>query len=324
MKKIKFFGCAVLAAMMSWGLTSCEKENFNVGGDIDITIPEAADAVVVINPNVIAFINGVPTNITEEATIDFTTPKAGTDGTIAAQDVKITVTYTATVDGASKETKTEKVVSVPALSKGMCCTITPTIYVFVNTTSEFLTAEVTEGNVETSVEYGKIEVENPSDYYWTDKVVEYDNVTGTEVDANSIEWLREDFKNDEKVLGLINDMNHLKTEKVKRENIVVYAQSLTIINVERIVTTTEYTIQKTVSFSRSADDVTYDVVKFNLKEYFTTTDNTGRGPKDEGNPHGYDANINLKGAGHGHGHLHGHGHGHADNSNAGGGIVWGE
>ena len=324
MKKIKFFGCAVLAAMMSWGLTSCEKENFNVGGDIDITIPEAADAVVVINPNVIAFINGVPTNITEEATIDFTTPKAGTDGTIAAQDVKITVTYTATVDGASKETKTEKVVSVPALSKGMCCTITPTIYVFVNTTFDFSAVETEAGNVTTTEETGTITVENRSDYYWTDKVVEYEFVSGKEVDANSIEWLSEEYKDNQDVLGLIENMNFLETKTNKTQPIWVFAQSLTIINVNRIVTTTEYTIQKTVSFSRSADDVTYDVVKFNLKEYFTTSDNAGKGPKDEGNPHGYDANINLKGAGHGHGHLYGHGHGHADNSNAGGGIVWGE
>ena len=323
MKKIKFLGCAVLAAIMSLSFISCEKENYSVNGDINIQVPEAADAVVVINPSVIAFINGVPADITEEATINFTTPKAGADGTIAAQDVTITVTYTATVEGASKETVTERVVSVPELGKGMCCTITPTIYVIVNTTSEFM-APKADQDVEKTIIPGEITIENKTDYFWTDKSFEYQYKTGTEVDENSINWLREEYKGNQEVLNMINGFNNSKIVTKKVEDIWVYAQSLTIIKVERIIETTEYTIQKTVAFSRAADEVTYDVVKFNVKEYITTTDNAEAGPKSEGNPHGYDANINLKGAGHGHGHGHGNGHGHADNSNAGGGIVWGE
>ena len=323
MRKIKFLGCAILATLMSLSFTSCEKENDNVGGDIEIEIPQAADAVVVINPSVIAFINGVPADITEEATISFTTPKAGADGTIPAQDVTIKVSYNATVDGATKEVVTERVVSIPELGKGMCCTITPTIYVIVNTTSDIMEPKQT-GTVEKEAIPGKITIENKTDYYWTDKDVEYSYKVGTEVDENSITWLREEYKGNQEVLGLIEGFNNSKVETKKIEDIWVYAQSLTVIKVESVIETTEYTIQKTVTFSRSSEEVTYDIVKFNVKEYISTTDNAQAGPKDEGNPHGYDTNINLAGAGHGHGHGHGNGHGHADNSNAGGGIVWGE
>ena len=139
MKKIKFLSCAFMAAIMALGFTSCEKESFINGGNTSIVIPtpEAEPAVVVINPSVIGFINGVPTDITKDAKIEFNTPKAGADGTIQGQNITIKVTYTATVEGATKEIVTEKVVTIPTLGKGMCCTITPTIHVIVNTTSDF-------------------------------------------------------------------------------------------------------------------------------------------------------------------------------------------
>ena len=328
MKKIKFLSCAFMAAIMALGFTSCEKENFINGGGTSIVIPtpEAEPAVVVINPSVIGFINGIPTNITSDSKIEFNTPKAGTDGTIQGQDITIKVTYTATVEGVTKDIVTEKVVTIPTLSKGMCCTITPTIYLIVNTSSEF---GKTEEFVKTDVINGKLSFVNASDYYYTDWNGEYEYLTGEEVLTETITWTKEGeaYKNDPTVLAMINVHNNVKKEVKKVDNIWVYAQSQTILHVETLAEITEYMIQKEVTFSRSSEEpATVDLVSFQVRNYISTTDNASAGPKSETNPNGYDVNINLNGIGHGHGNGHGHGHGgHGHgNDNAGGGIVWGE
>ncbi len=322
MKKIKFLGCAFMAAIMALGFTSCEKENFINGNEIVIPTPEAEPAVVVINPSVIGFINGVPTDITKDAKIEFNTPKAGADGTIQGQNITIKVTYTATVEGATKEIVTEKVVTIPTLGKGMCCTITPTIHVIVNTTSDF---DKISAVVDTDKIAGKLTFINESDYYYTDWNGKYEYKKGEEVVA--IEWIDKSYENNPEILAMIDAHNNVETLVNEVTNIWVYAQSQTIIHVETEVEVTEYTIQKEVTFSRASEEtVTVDVVKFTVNNYVATTDNHKAGPKSEQNPDGYEANINLGGIDHGHGHGHGYGHGgHGHGgSNAGGGIVWGE
>ena len=84
MKKIKFLSCAFLAAIMALGFTSCEKENFNTQTDVDIDVPvinipgvvlppsyQPGDAVLSIQPTVIANINGLSTTVTNEAKITY-------------------------------------------------------------------------------------------------------------------------------------------------------------------------------------------------------------------------------------------------------------
>lgn len=328
MKSIKFLSYVAVAAFMVMGLASCEKEDFRNDLDVDIEapeIPEASAAVVSINPSVIAFINGSAKNVTNEATISFNTPTAGSDGTIAATNVTITVKYTATVEvygeTLSKEVTAEETVKVPALGKGMCCVLTPTIVLSVQTNTA--AAGVNKGTeTELEPEVSSVSIKNETNYYYLDVNGEYEYKTGTEVERESIEWLVDEYKYDTEINDMINAFDNLGTAKKKVEDIVVMAQSQTIIEVETLVTSTEYTIKKEISLSRATDSVEIDIVKFNVKAYVGTTDNASAGPKSEDNPNGYDVNINLEGVGHGHGA--GHGNGHGDSSNAGGGIVWGE
>lgn len=325
MKKINFLSCAILAAAFTLGLSSCEKEDFRNDYDVDIEVPEASNAVVSISPSVIAFVNGSAKNVTNEANIQFTTPTAGADGTISATSVKITVKYTAIVEvygeTLSKEITAEETVNVPALGKGMCCILTPTIVLSVQT--EIGSASPVKGTeTELAPEINDISIKNETQYYYTDVNGEYEYKTGTEVDRESIEWIEKSYQNDAEINAMINAFDNIKMEKQKVSGIVVMAQSQTIIEVETLITSTEYTLKKTVSLSRAAESAEIDIVKFNVIGYIGTTDNSQAGPKSDENPNGYDVNINLEGEEHGHGH--GHGNGHGDSSNAGGGIVWGE
>ena len=82
MNKIKFLSSAVMAAFFALGLTSCEKEDFKT--DVDINVPEVevpdvelpegykpGDAVLTIQPTVIAVIDGEIKNVTNESKITF-------------------------------------------------------------------------------------------------------------------------------------------------------------------------------------------------------------------------------------------------------------
>lgn len=330
MKKIKFLSIATMVAFMALGLSSCEKENFRNDYDVDIdapVIPEASPAVVSINPNVIAFINGSAKNVTNEASISYTLPTAGEDGTIAAQSVTINVTYTAEVEvygeKLTKEVTATEIVNVPALGKGMCCVLTPTIVLSLQTEVDAPNAPQAGNTTQLESEVNDIIIKNTTQYFYTDVNGEFEYKRGTEVDRKSINWLEPSFKYDTEINEMINDFDNIIMEKRKLEHdVVVMAQSQTIIKVTTTLSSTEYTIKKNVSLSRATDSVEIDVVKFNVIEYENTTENSGAGAKSEENPNGYDVNIHIQGVGHGHGH--GHGSGHGNSSNAGGGLVWGE
>ena len=331
MKKIKFLSIATMVAFMALGLSSCEKENFRTEYDVDIeapVIPDAAPAVVSINPNVLAFINGNAKNVTNEAEITFTTlPTAGEDGTIAAQQVTINVKYTAEVEvygeTLTKEVTATEIVNVPALGKGMCCVLTPTIVLSLQT--ETGVPSLGDGT-ETPLpaEPKNITIKNKTQYFYTDVNGEYEYKTGTEVDRKSINWIKPSFRYDTEINEMINDFDNIVMAKKKVENIIVMAQSQTIIKVETSRVSTTYTIKKNVSLGRSTNDTAeVEIVTFDVITYTSTTDNSAAGRYDsETNPNGYKVDIHLEGETHGHGH--GHGNGHGDSSNSGGGIVWGE
>lgn len=331
MKKIKFLSIAVMTAFMALGLSSCEKENFRSEYDVDVEapiIPDASPAVVSINPNVIAFINGSAKNVTndEATTVTYTLPTAGEDGTIEEQTVKIDVTYIAEVEAygttLTKEVTATETVKVPALGKGMCCVLTPTIVLSVQTEEDAPSAPQAGNTTQLKAEEKNVTIKNETQYFYTDVNGEYEYKTGTEVDRENINWLEPSFKYDPEINGMIDAFDKVVMEKNKVENIVVMANSQTIIKVETTRTSTEYTIKKKVTLGRAADSVEIEVVKFNVTKYESTIDNHKAGPKSDENPDGYDVDINLKGEEHGHGHGHGSGHGNSDN--AGGGIIWGE
>ena len=197
MKKINFLSCAILAAAFTLGLSSCEKEDFRNDYDVDIEVPEASNAVVSISPSVIAFVNGSAKNVTNEADIQFEKPTAGVDGTIAETKVVITVNYTATVEvygeTLSKKITAVETVTVPALGKGMCCILTPTIILSVQT--EIGSASPVKGTeTELAPEINDISIKNETQYYYTDVNGEYEYKTGTEVDRESIEWIEKSYQ----------------------------------------------------------------------------------------------------------------------------------
>ena len=323
MKKIKFLSFATMVALMTLGLSSCEKENFSM----DIEIPQASPAVVSISPNVIALIDGIATNVTydDATTIDCPLPVADEKtGEIPATDVTISVSYEAEVKVENGETLTttltaEEIVKVPALGRGMSCTLTPTIFLSIQTKENAATP--VKGTESTKTTSKPVTVKNTTNYFYTDVEGNYTYKAGTEVDRNSIKWLQESYKNDYEIKNIINSHNQLRTETKKIDKVVVYAQSQTIITATTEEVTTEYTIKKKVAFAR-AEETEIEIVKFNVIEYRNTTDNHAAGPKTENPENGYDVDINLNGVGHGHGH--GTGHGHGNSANAGGGIIWGE
>lgn len=327
MKKIKFLSIATMVAFMAMGLSSCEKENFRSEFDVEVdapVIPDAAPAVVSINPNVLAFINGSAKNVTSEADITYNVPEAGEDGTIAAQEVTINVKYTAEVEvygeKLTKEVTATETVKVPALGKGMCCVLNPTIVLSVQTNVEAVSPSKGQ-TTELTPEPKDVTIKNETQYFYTDVNGEYEYKSGTEVE--NINWIEDSFKYDNEINATINEFNKIEMKKQPVKDIVVMAQSQTIIKAEILKRSTEYVIKKNISLGRATTDtMELEIVKFNVVEYYGIQDNSNAGAKSDENPNGYDVNIHIQGVGHGHGH--GHGSGHGNSSNAGGGLVWGE
>ena len=320
MKKIKFLCCTALVAFMAFGLASCEKENFNTENNVTVTPPtiiipgieiperyEPGDAIIAIQPKVNAFINGSIINVTEDAIIKINgeTKKHEvlTGKTIAAQDVKIEVSYTAVIDGFEKELTATDNISIPAMQAGMVAIINPTIWLSING----------ESSIYSEVEIGdeiwdnySVTLTNNSDYWYSDATAELEYIVpGCYVTKSEIE---EAYQSDEEVKEIIDSYTEglgteLKKQTLKLENVVVYAQSLTIIPYSQSRKSVEYTFFKSMDWSRAAE--TIKVASINTEEYFEIAFNAND----------IKTNINLQGEGHGHGHGHGHGSG-----NAGSGI----
>jgi hypothetical protein len=186
MKKLRFLGSAVMAVFMAFNLASCEKENFTTDTDVTVTPPsitipgitmpneyKPGDAVVSIQPTVNALINGTITNVTANATIKIDGEelkyKVLTGQTIAAKEVTITVSYTATIEGFDKVLTAEEKVNVPDLKAGMVAIITPTIWLSVNTKGYFSDKK---GQGVSAVVSDKVSVENVSNYWYSEQTKE--------------------------------------------------------------------------------------------------------------------------------------------------------
>ena len=147
MNKLKFLSSAVMAVFFAFGLTSCEKEDFNTKVDTDVDIPsieipgvtlpdsyKPGDAVISIQPTVWALIDGNLQNATAASTLTFndeamkTYTKTSADG-FAAMTVKVVATYVATLGEEEKTLTAETTVEVPALTAGQVAIFTPTLVV---------------------------------------------------------------------------------------------------------------------------------------------------------------------------------------------------
>ncbi|MBQ8601303.1 MAG: DUF3869 domain-containing protein [Bacteroides sp.] len=324
MKKIKFLSCAALAAFMAFGLASCEKENFSTDTNVTVTPPtinipgieipdgyQPGDAVVSIQPTVNALINGTINNVTEKATIKFNGVEKKyevlTGKTIAAQEIIISVSYIAKVDGFEKELTASEIISIPALQAGMVAIITPTIWL--SATTEGYNLETGISAVTDEIKKENI-IENKTDYWYSD----YDATLKYVKEGSYLisKEIMPGYENDKAVVDALDTYakglsTELEYAEFTLENINVYAQSLTIIPFSQTKVSTEYEIKKGITWSRSSDIKT--VAKFTIEEYGTLIVGIIK------------ENINLEGEGHGHGNGHGHGHGHGGNDNAGGSIV---
>ena len=148
--KVKFLSYAALAALFTLGITSCEKESFNTGSDINVeppvvnipgvNIPEGykpGDAVVSIQPSVVAVINGEVINVTEDATITYNEKESleytvEADQSIKEFDVKIVASYETVVEDSTFTLTAQRTVTVPNLSAGQVAIFTPTMVMSLN------------------------------------------------------------------------------------------------------------------------------------------------------------------------------------------------
>lgn len=324
MNKIKFLGFAVMAAFMAFGFTSCEKENFSTDANVTVTPPtinipglpedyKPGDAVVSIQPTVNALINGDISNVTEKAIIKFNDEEAKhkvlTGKTIAAQEITITVQYTAVVEGFEKELTATDIVSIPELKAGMVAIITPTVWLSA-TTEGYSFHEV--GETELGAVNKEYIIENKTDYWYADYDAELKYIKEGRYVTNK--EILPGYENDEEVVKVF-DMyakgvaTEFVYEKFKVEDITVYAQSQTIIPYSQVKISTDYEVIKEMTWSRSTEVKT--VAKFTIEQYGALTFDIEEIKYD----------VNLKGEAHGHGHGKGHGHAHGGNANAGGSIV---
>lgn len=324
MNKIKLFGCALMGAFMAFNLASCEKENFSTSTDVTVTPPtinipgvempdtyQPGDAVVSIQPIVNALINGSISNVTESATIKIggktTKYDVITGKTITEQDITISVSYTAVVDGFEKVLEATETVHVPAMEAGMVAIITPTIWLSVNTKgyNTVETDEKTEEGKKTPLSF-----KNETNWYFPNGVAEIQYIAAGSYVTNLkyATGYENDSEVKEEVEKIIKGMSQKYTYATMPVPAQFYAQSQTIIPVSQSKTITEYEIKKTIEWSRSIEEkvvATFTVETYEELIVYTKEIKT---------------NVNLKGEEYGHGHGIGHGHGHGD-FNAGGSIV---
>lgn len=347
MNKFKFLSCAVMAAFFAMGITSCEKEDFNTKVDIDtptITIPgidtpedwKPGNAVVAINPSVIAVIDGAISDVTGVATVTYNGEEGlkyttNADGSISAFEVKLEASYL--VEEKDTTLTAAKTVKVPALSAGQALMITPTLVITANFETEepgtdepgtdepgtdnpekvslgFITEEV-EGSAVVTKKAGEIEFDNPTNYYYT-------NVNGTTdkelLYGTFISNIKvvESYKDNTEVQAILGSYNQgVEDYKIGVNGFTKWPNTLTCFTVEQIAETKDYIIKELFE-TRATTETT--AATFTVTDYSYIISTT---------PKYYDAGT---GHGHGHsgsGHAHSHGDGHGNSENAGGGIVVG-
>lgn len=267
--KIAFAVMALTTAMF----TSCSNENI----EVDVT---PVNAKAIITP--VVFANGQ--DVTSSATITYSTGNGTYEGvTVPAQAITVTATYN-NLTGSTT-------VNIPALSAAQVWT--KTAIIILNYSSEDFAVTDEKTTTETKAVSTEYTYDNPSDY-WYEVPVTYTKETGARVISSTI-----NVANDE-IAKLINSYNaETVTEKVT-ENYPVYAHSRLAVNVNRIITTTTYSVSLK---TRAGETV---LATFTVEKTETNVKAEGNKPIP------------------GHGHApagHGHGHAHGGSENAGGGII---
>ena len=340
-----------MAAFFVLGMTSCEKEDFNTKTDVDVnapvvnipgvTIPEGykpGDAVVSIQPSVIAVINGDVINVTEEATITYNEKEKleytlEADRSIKEFAVNIVASYETEVNDSVFTLTAQKVVNVPTLSAGQVAIFTPTMVMSLNFNieddqpggdqpggdqpggdepggdepKEELVSLGFFMNNTNDVKFNdfKLTFENVTDYYYT-------GVTGTSEKEMpkggfvSDVKIEDEYKNHAYIATLeniIKGLNQGKMEKIVIEDMILMAKSLTVYPICQIENEASYNVVEKFDIVTRAQ-TSKNVASFKVTDYSYII----------GKP---ETDINLNG----HGHGHGHGNGHGNISNAGGGII---
>lgn len=286
MKKIKFlnginamFALAVVALATTF--TSCEKEEFNVNVD-------PINAQATISPIVLYVADGVTTDVTSTATINYT-PSATFTGNpaLAATTATVTVSH----NGISTEVK----VNVPALQAGQFATLTPTIILQKESPETSIFPLVVGTMVQPSDKAA--ELKNTTDH-WYSTTVKYKEKSGNKfLDKNIITTDENDKKTVEAILKALGETYQEK--EVEKKDVPVYAHSLTKVSVTYTVVITEYKIIKKTETGETV------LATAKVESYTTSTAKVETG---------------LQIPGHSHAPA-GHGNGHGADPNAGGGVV---
>lgn len=298
----------------------------------DINTPELpegykpGDAVISIQPEVLALINGELKNVTGEANVTFNGAEKFTytlneDKGTSEMSVKIDASYATTVDGEAMTLTATTTIEIPALSAGQVAIFMPQLIVSYNSeeddddpivipgtpgsnTYTVWTSDKLEGKKE-SVHY---DYKNSSNYYYDSYLFKAPiKEWGTKLEGEPVIY---DAKYNETVNNFVSNWVIAGEKEFEFKGVTLYANSVTCVTAE----------------------ITYNRVKWTLLERETGSSNAGKIVaelilrEDEGwevigseslhiNGHGHGS------SGHGHGHGNGHGHGHGAD-NAGGGIVW--
>lgn len=301
--------------------------------DVDIPeLPEGykpGDAVISIQPEVLALINGELKNVTSEADVTFNgaekfTYTVNEDKGTSEMSVKIDASYATTIDGEAMTLTATTTITIPALSAGQVAIFMPQLIVSYN--SEETPGGDTPGGdtpggdtpvpslifspQELPLESKEVhfDYKNSSNYYYDDYEFKAKYEWGSTLESKEIYATKYSAEVDSYIAGKV----HTFEKEITLGKQLMYANSITCVEVEITYKKTKYTCQEFESsvYSRANGAI---VAEFIIKEAdaYKILRSTS---------------ININGHGHGssshsHGHGNGHGHGHGAD-NAGGGIVW--
>lgn len=291
MKKIKFlnginamFALAVVALATTF--TSCEKEEFNVN-------VEPIKAQATISPIVLAVEDGVTKDVTSVATIAIT-PSATFTGNPGLEAT--TATVTASYNDMSVEVK----VAVPALQAGQFASLTPTIIL----QKENPATTVVVDPIKTDRDQPESEDAINTTNYWYTTTAKYIKKTGNKVLEDTKVINTEDLMEIAAINSFYSTLKDTyKEEEAVKEDIPVYAHSLTKVSITYTIVTTDYKIIKKTDANTKAGEIVLASMK--AENYATSEVSVLHSQQIPGHNHA----------------PAGHGHGHGDDNNAGGGIV---
>ena len=335
MNKFNFFGCAVLAAIFAFSMTSCEKEDFNTNVDIDTEVtpdtqyPEGykpGDAVVVIDPTVWAIVDGELKNVTNDAEITYNGKEAfnsteylNADKGISKMTVEVVATY--------NELTANATVEVPALSAGQVAVFTPTLIISgvnANDPESQGFQVVKEGSLATTINTLSLSISNTASYAKYDQSIstdeEYEHGSFT-----SNVTINEGYTDNAEVKAIIEGYNKGESKKLTFVVSQIAALTKVTVPVKQTVETQDYIINE-VFETRATSNVEAATFTATNYSYIFDIDNmsvislgnaSGSGSHD-GNNGSHDGNNGSHDGNNGSHDDNSHGHGHGT-GNAGGG-----